>query len=244
MSWADRVKCQEAKVADLENQLRGSESKKVRWKSGELDLGVETRSYIDDEDPEEIKKEWIIVDGQLWDRVGFSQMTTQDGKDLPKNIFGALVSNYIEGTKNERGERENARSPDFFKIGKGKACVERFQFGDERISEIFEEALKKLGDGGKFSIASLHLEKNHLPIITELYRLYREARVEDARLAKEAMMSTLNPSAQVFCPSQILKEGSDVLVRCSARQRLVRQLAVMDDSSDWMKGGLKRVPSW
>ena len=201
---ADRVKCQEAKVADLDDQL----SKMVRWKSDVFVLGVETRSYIDDEYPVEINSDAIIVDGDTYDRVGFSQMTTQDGKDLPKNIFGTLVFDYINGAKNERGERGEQMSPDFFKTGKGKACVERFQFGDERISEIFDEALEKIENSGKFGLTSegCPLKRIHKPIIKDLQRLYREARVENAHLAKKAMKSTLNPYAEEFYPSQ-MKSG-------------------------------------
>jgi len=228
-SWAYRVKCGGAKKRP---------SKKVQWKSG--GAGVETRSYI-------------CEGGQLVG-VGFSQITTQDGKDNPKNIFGTLVSNFIDGTKNELGVRENkfsmrdffetGKGADFFKTGKGAACVV-----NERIGDVFEEVLKIIRNGGTYFVfsGSFPLEKGHALVITILYMLYKKER----EVFLEKVQSTLNPCAQEFHPTQMLEDEGAVLVRCSAKQRLTRQWAVRDDSKwpeevyrSMMKGRLTRQPSW
>jgi len=184
--------------------------KKVQWKNSVFDLGVETRVYIQDEDhegydyvgrhmgvryqesgrtvtyrhcpwtPGEMKEELIFVGDQVWDRCGFSQMTYLDGEHLPKSIFGRVVCDFIEGVKDEWGIRRGRMSPDIFKTGKGKMCVDTFEIGDERIRELFEEALRTIRTGGRYGLTkeACHLESRNEYAISMLYSLYQEARVE------------------------------------------------------------------
>ena len=78
------------------------------------------------------------------------------------------------------GIRRGKKSPDIFKTGKGKMCVDTFDIGDERIRELFEEALRTIRTGGRFGLTkeACHLESHNEYALCMLYSLYMEARVE------------------------------------------------------------------